>query len=557
MTNQTEFDQLMGYVGAWHGRRQTAALLLWLPRGVLGGLLVGVVVAAVARWRPLLTNAEVGYMALGLAAVGLLAGAIWSLRRRPAAEQTHWADVHFGLHSRLTAAVELQNGRITTSPELADLQLRDALAYAQQVDAPSHIPLRLDSRDWGMILLAVALLVAAVVLPNPQADILLGQRAIQTEIAAQIEAIEELEEAIAADPDLTEAQKEELLQPLEDAREELAAGDLSREQGMATLSQAEAELRDLEASNDNSALQEQLAQAGAPLADNQSAQQMGESLQQGQLGQASQATAELAESLPSLTAAEQAELAEALAETAAGLQGTDDALAQQLAQAAEALQNGDTAAAQQALEQASATLQERAQEQAASQAAGQAAETLSEGQQEIAQAGQEGQQEGQEAQAGQQGQEGEGQQGQQGQGEQGQAGQGGQEGQSGQEQGQGQSGQAQGQGSSTSEQGAGAGGVGQGGGPGENIFVPEYVDLSGYEGVEVELPAECVANPALCGELLNQSPTAFGDEQSVVPYSQVYGQYRDTAYEALNDDYIPLGLKGYIRDYFSSLEPNR
>ncbi len=27
MTNQTEFDQLMGYVGAWHGRRQTAALL--------------------------------------------------------------------------------------------------------------------------------------------------------------------------------------------------------------------------------------------------------------------------------------------------------------------------------------------------------------------------------------------------------------------------------------------------------------------------------------------------------------------------------------------------
>jgi hypothetical protein len=64
-----------------------------------------------------------------------------------------------------------------------------------------------------------------------------------------------------------------------------------------------------------------------------------------------------------------------------------------------------------------------------------------------------------------------------------------------------------------------------------------------------------VANPANCGSLLNESPTDFNDETSVVPYSQVYGDYRDAAYEALSDDYVPLGLKGYIRDYFSSLEP--
>jgi hypothetical protein len=77
----------------------------------------------------------------------------------------------------------------------------------------------------------------------------------------------------------------------------------------------------------------------------------------------------------------------------------------------------------------------------------------------------------------------------------------------------------------------------------------------GDEGVEIELPAECVANPANCGSLLNQTPSEFGDESSLVPYSQVYGDYRDAAYEALSDDYVPLGLKGYIRDYFSSLEP--
>jgi hypothetical protein len=85
--------------------------------------------------------------------------------------------------------------------------------------------------------------------------------------------------------------------------------------------------------------------------------------------------------------------------------------------------------------------------------------------------------------------------------------------------------------------------------------VPDLVDLSGTEGVDVELPAECAANPENCGALLNETPTEIGDESSVVPYEQVFGDYRDAANEALSDDYIPLGLKGYIRDYFSSLEP--
>ena len=81
------------------------------------------------------------------------------------------------------------------------------------------------------------------------------------------------------------------------------------------------------------------------------------------------------------------------------------------------------------------------------------------------------------------------------------------------------------------------------------------MDLSGFEGEDVELPAECLADPASCGGLLSENPTEFGDEQSIVPYEQVFGDYRNAANEALADDYIPLGLKGYIRDYFSSLEP--
>ena len=42
----------------------------------------------------------------------------------------------------------------------------------------------------------------------------------------------------------------------------------------------------------------------------------------------------------------------------------------------------------------------------------------------------------------------------------------------------------------------------------------------------------------------------------MVPYNQVYGQYTDAAGQALDDSYIPLGMKGYIRNYFGALEPD-
>jgi hypothetical protein len=85
--------------------------------------------------------------------------------------------------------------------------------------------------------------------------------------------------------------------------------------------------------------------------------------------------------------------------------------------------------------------------------------------------------------------------------------------------------------------------------------VPDYVELDPEGGEEIELPAECIANPADCGILINETDTEFGDESSVVPYDQVFGDYRDAAYTALDEGYVPLGLKGYIRDYFSLLEP--
>ncbi len=553
MNLEQSYTTFVKQLNAWNGRRRLGDALLWLPRGLLAGLLAAMVVAAVARFRPLLTNQEVGLVALALAGGGLLVGLAWVLWPRHALpEQARFADNQFRLQERASTAVEIHSGALATSPTIAQQQLADTLTAVQRVDTRALLPLRLNRQDWLVILLAVVLLITAVFLPNLQEALVLQQRAITKSVAEQVSELEALSEEIRQNPALTDTQKEEILAPIEQAIEGLGEGNISQEQAVAALSEAEAELRDLAASSNATQLREQLRQAGAPLADNPNSQSLGAALQNGDLAQAGAAATQLADQLPALSREEQLALAEDLMATAQSLVGTDDQLAQQLAAAAQALQNGDVAAAQQALREAGATLQQRAQEAAAAQQANQAANALSQGRQSVAQAGGQNQpgqpanpdnllppndgRAGPNESLGQSPQPGPGQGGSQGQG----PGDGQNSGQNGGQNG-GQSGQL--------------GGPGPGGGHVENVYVPKLRDLSGFTGVDVELPAECAANPADCGALLNETPTEFTDETSIVPYTQVFGDYRNAANEALQDDYIPLGLKGYIRDYFSSLEP--
>ena len=42
---------------------------------------------------------------------------------------------------------------------------------------------------------------------------------------------------------------------------------------------------------------------------------------------------------------------------------------------------------------------------------------------------------------------------------------------------------------------------------------------------------------------------------SLVPYEQIYGQYKDQAGNALDSDYIPQGYKDLVKDYFTDIAP--
>lgn len=548
-----DFAPISNQLNAWNQRRQQRDLLIWGPRGLMFGLYVAVALAAIARFRPFLTNTEVAYWALGLSAVGLVIGAVFVLsQRRDMQAKARFADETFGLKERTVAALELDAETIAAPPEIKEAQLKDTLSQIKQVDTTSALPFQINNQDWGLIGLAIALLLAAVILPNQMESILQGQRAVQQTVNEQIEKIEALEEAIENNAALSAEEQEALLDPLRDARQELENGVGSREEALAALSQAESALRELEAQNTTEALEAQMAQAASGI-NSQSGQSLSEAMEQGNLSQTAEELEALSESVSELSEQEQQELGRELSQASSELQGVNPELAEQLSEAGSALQQGNVEDAEEALAEASEITASEAEASEVAQAAGEAAGELSEGRQEVTQAGQEGEpqagqteggEEGPEGAAGEEGQSAEGENGAQG----GQATQPGQTGQGGEQAGTGLAG------GESSNQGGAAGGT-EGGGSTDNVFVPPFRDLSGEEGVEVELSADCTAGLENCGELVSTSPSEFGDENSIVPYEEVFSEYANTAYETLSEDYIPLGMKEYVRDYFSSLEP--
>jgi hypothetical protein len=535
MNDLSPFDELTHWLDQWERRRFWSEALIWLPRGMLAVLVAAAVIAALSRFRPVFHNREVALITLGMALLGFIISLLALLfRKRSLLDRARFFDSHLRLQERVSTSVEIHAGRLPTLPSLATEQLADATRVAAEVDVQQRIPLRPHWPDLAMILLAGLLLFLAITLPNSFSAVLVEQQAVAESIADQVTALQALEQHIQEESSLADADRQELLAPIESALQELNTGELAREEAVAVLSQTEAELRELSESNDAESLTRALDAAGQSLAQNLATQALSQALADGDLAQASSALNQLADRLAGLSAGESSHLAQDLAQAAAALQGVNPALAGELAEATQALQSGEVEAAQQALREAAAAMQQRAVEQAAAAQAQSAAEQLQTSREQVASAGASVNEA-----ATAEGQSATGESSGQGQGSQGRDG--------GQ-------GSAQGQGAFT-EEGQGAGGPGPGGGHAESVYVPDYADLSAEAGVEIELPAECIANPEDCGALLNERPTEFSDEQSLVPYDQVFGDYRNAAIEALESDYVPLGLKGFVRDYFSLLEP--
>lgn len=562
-------------VQQWERRRQWGVILRWLPRTLIPGLIIGIVLFGISRLSPLLPdpiNLAITIAACLGGVVGLF-GWMW-LRPTPLIHIARRFDHDFGLKERLSTALELMDGTISGDPDLTRRQLADAEGVALSLSPEQDLPLYVDIREWLIVLaLSAALLVIMLI---PPATGTFDEAARQREmIDSSIDAVEEILRQTATSPDLTDEQRSDLLQALESQLQTLRDPDVSTEEAFASLSEIEQTFEDAAQE-----VQDQLAQQS------QAAQQALDALQetQPQAGSIQEAIEQTQQDMSQMSPEQMAQAADSLEQAAQALQSTDPQTAQALQDAAEALRNGDTQAAQDALQRAMqnqmAQDQQTSTQQSQLEQLQRNAQAANQAQQEAAdQAESESDSPQQSGESETEGQEGQGE----GQGEGGEPGtepgEGNTPGMGG-----GDEPELSNMQSSQSTQGqSGLGGDGAGDGnapldqdaserlqtrnpnleqPNNNpdgqgeleyeaIFAPRFSVEAGGDDT-VRLTADPGETPLDSGQF-QDNPLG----ESVVPYSAVFSDYAGTATRALDAGYIPLGMRDVVRQYFSSLDPGR
>lgn len=515
-------------------------------------------------------------------AVPFAAALIAQLWRRPTRyDAARQVDRQLHLQERLTTALELHTAAVGPSP-LVRAQLEDTVDRIRTVDPSEAVPMRLPARHAIALVALLGLSGLLAVAPSFRHTAPASDALVQKSIAQEAKRLDQLAREVAPlqqDGQLTREQAAAVaaLQALQQANQQQPG--MTREDALAKLSDAEAQLR-LQQSGTAADTQQALEKAASVLATDQSTRDLAQSLTSGKPADTASKLQQLAQSASGMSQDQRDKLAATLRAAGAQAAKTDPSVGQALQRAGDAAASTDAAQRSQAFDQAASAIQ-LAQLATASQAEVQRAlSQMQASQQAISQAGQQGSppgsqdQSAQGQQAGQQDQQGQpGQGGAQAQADQGSQGTQGADSAAGAAQSQGASadsqsaasgqsgaqgqasaqGQGQGEGSQ-SAQGDGqgqTGGQGQGAGQRERVYDPKsvpthQVQVNGQQSATGRQQIEQGTGP--------QDPTS---SQALVPYSQLYQQYKQQASDTLDSSYIPLNMKDLVRDYFTSLAPSK
>jgi hypothetical protein len=368
-------DELENQVRVWSRRARLQHSVALSFFGVSCGLGLALIIALAARLTPLLDQPTLVGLSVALAVAGLTAAVSFPWMRHARTPLLTWArsfDQRFDLKDRLSTALEVSAGScITRSDVIRYAQRRDASAAAASIDICALLPLRVPPRDMIAALILLVALLLALFLPNPQQDSLAQRERLRQAIAQQVEQLEQAKQVIAQSS-LSEAQKQAAIQALEDAQRALTNLDVTPEEALAALNEAQAKL---DALNDLDAYQlaEDLRRAGQRLSADSLTNPLANALANQDFERAADALRDIGQAgqdggQPNQATAQRA--ADQLDQLARGVQNSSPELAQHLRAAAQHLRQGELAAAQQQLEQAAQVLERT---QAANQA-GQALE---------------------------------------------------------------------------------------------------------------------------------------------------------------------------------------
>lgn len=567
----------------WEQRYEWRLLSRTVPRSLIAALLLSLVIGAVGYWRFRLAAEQLALIAAGLCALGGILNVLYTLVfPRSLPNKARYFDIEFGLRERVSTAFELMHGRIKTQPEIESRQIADALAHARAIDPAERIPMDFRPREFGLLAVLLLAMIGMILLPA-----IVGEDFLPDPPSAAVEAakedLREIIETAAKDTNLEDVDRQQLLEALEIALERLEEEDISEEEAFAAMSQLQAELEaldnqledtiELDQSTTEAAL-EALEDFRAPSeTDGQNAESTRETDASSNLQEMLNALEQMNQDADQMSAAEAQAASEALQEAAEYLEQISEEMAQQMEMLAEALENADLERLQEQLdalrEQAENAQEQQQQDQNALMTLQQQLELAEEAAEEIAR---QAQQSPQEAGAPQQGEPQTSESGQQPGGEEGaQTRQGDNQGdqqsdrnRAGSDQDSGQNddneaaGRGAGDGAPSNESKSGSAGDDQGAdtdndptGQGEieyeAIYSPNGIDGGGDE---IRLRSDPGDTTVKEGEF-DDNPLG----ESRISYDTVYNEYRDAANRVLESDYVPLGLRDVVREYFTSLDP--
>jgi hypothetical protein len=504
--------------------------LTWSVRGLAIALGLSLLIGGIGLYQEKLLKQE--FLALVIAFVILLpvlfgiTAYIWKIQTIKAAR---YFDRAFHLEERVSTALELQTEN--HSVEIIQKQLDDAVNASRGVKTSRDLPLRFSRLDLALAVF-FTLLIGALWFRGEALFVAASQqRAVEKAIAAQQTQIEEIIREINANKSLTDEQKQALAKPLNEALSGLKENP-SVEGAVSTLVSTSEKLQAMTSQQAGQSIQA-LKETGSSLASQQGTplESIGKDLASGNFAKAASDLANM--DLSKMNSAEWQQLAEQLEAMASTLASTNPQLAQELTNAAQALRRGDIASAQQSLASAATQLMQASQQINASQMASQAAGQMQQGAGQVLAAGG-----GQPAQGNQSAQAGQSNQ------------------QSGQNNGGIGSGSGSGDAPQSNQSGSEAGsspipqnnGAGDGGESAyEQIYAPSLIGGTGSDTLGLPTSGEN-------GDVVGTNPTTATDGQSLVPYTNVFSQYEQFYYQAIDNGEVPPQFMDVIRNYFDSLK---
>lgn len=498
---------LAGFLRAY----QLQAAVLWSLRLLVLGLTLDLlllgsqrVVPGLDLLRPLLAVPPV---------LGALVGAVLGAGRRPA---TGWlageVDRRLGLHERTLTALELLGDHRVAGATAAQLgrdQIEDSIDHLRRAEPMEAFPLRVPRRE-AIAAAVLALALAPLVLLGPTArrdanGPPIG--ALARNEAERITALaDELEREASDEP---EPVNQPAARMLRQVAEQLRDAQNDADRAMAQLGDGERRLSSLQRAGALDTAQA-LGRVADALDREARTRATADALDRREYRQAAQEARNLAQRAAQGADADRQAIADALRQGAQAAGRYDDRLAQALREAADRAGRGEPGSTDRAAQEMARAGSEMSRQETLERAMSQ----LQSSRQALGSAGRP-------APTGAQ-----------------------RQGQSRRGLGQGR-GQGEGQGNQSGDsQGSGAG-------TGSQSRSTDLYNPAGVRSRQVQLPGGDFDRPQI--SLGEQTDGADGEAR--VDYRDVLPTYQERATRAMQDRYIPLGMKELVRDYFSSLQP--